>query len=160
MIRSNEKKRNEIKISDISIVPCPNEINRDRAKFIAAMLYGCEGSKYPATSGISFANSDPYLIVTFISLLRKSFDLDESKFYIHLQVHSTHDYLEIRKFWSDILNISEKRFIKPTTRIPRGGKHRKNYMGTCTVRYEDYRIQLSLLGIYESFIKQFYIPEV
>ena len=124
------------------------------------MLYGCEGSKYPATSGISFANSDPYLIVTFISLLRKSFDLDESKFYIHLQVHSTHDYLEIRKFWSDILNISEKRFIRPTTRIPRGGKHRKNYMGTCTVRYEDYRIQLSLLGIYESFIKQFYIPEV
>jgi hypothetical protein len=114
----------------------------------------CEGSKYPAHRGVAFANIDPALIATFLQLLKKGYDLDQNKFAVHLQIHTTQDYEELRRFWSKLLALPEKRFCKPTVKAPKGGKHRKVYMGTCTLKYWDYRIQLKLLGIFERFIKQ------
>jgi len=93
------------------------------------------------------------LLKLFIKLLRESFDINESKFRIKLQIHSTQNFNEIKKFWSKVLNIPTAQFIKPTITIANGKKHRKNYMGTCTIRYVDYRIQLQLIGIYEQFGK-------
>lgn len=58
------------------------------------------------------------------------------------------------KVWFKLLALLEERFYKPTVKAPKGRKHRKVYMGTCTLNYWDYRIQLKLLGIFERFIKQ------
>jgi len=129
-------------------------MNKNQAKFITAILYGCEGAKYPASNAVSFSNSDPNLILVFLKLLKKSFNLDKKKFSVHLQVHTNHDYRDLRKFWANLLNLPETCFMKPTIREPRGKKHRNNYMGTCTLRYRDYRVQLKLLGIFEAFIRK------
>ena len=64
------------------------QINRILAKVFCGILYGCEGSKYPASNCIIFTNSDPELIVSFVNLLRSSYKLDESKWRVHLQIHS------------------------------------------------------------------------
>jgi hypothetical protein len=153
LIINNERRRKEIKNSETAIIPKSSSVTRDQAKFLAGMLYGCEGSKYPSSSGV--ANSDPTLVVTFVKLLRKGFELDENKFSLHLQIHTTHDYQKLRKYWSNLLQINEESFIKPTIKEPRGGKHRRNYLGTCTVKYRDYKIQLRLMGIFEKFTQQF-----
>ena len=158
LLVNNERRREKIKKSDISVIPNIKKLNSKESKFLASLLYGCEGSKYPAQRGVAFANSDPGLIVTFIWLLRKGFELKEDKFTVHLQIHTTHNFKELKKYWSKLLNLSEKCFIKPTITVPRGGKHRSVYMGTCTLRYWDYRIQLKLLGIFERFIGSF-IPK-
>lgn len=153
LIISNEKRRKQIKNSETCVVKAINALTRNEAKFLAGLLYGCEGSKYPAHRGLAFANSEPELILTFTKLLRKAFDLNEQKFSIHLQIHTSHNFVELRKYWSQLLNLPEECFTKPTVTTPRGGKHRNIYMGTCTLRYWDYRIQLKLLGIYERFLK-------
>lgn len=154
LIIENERIRKKLKDFETSVIPKINSISKNQAKFLAAMLYGCEGAKYPSSNRINFTNSDPDLILTFLKLLKKSFDLDKKKFSIHLQIHTNHDYQKLRKFWADFLSVSEDCFIKPTIREPRGKKHRSNYMGTCTLRYRDYQIQLKLLGIFEKFIKK------
>jgi len=149
----NEKKRAEIKRSEIHVAPDIDSITKDQARFLAGILYGCEGSKYPSHSGVAFANSEPNLVLGFLQLLRRAFDLNDSKFSVHLQAHVTQDYEEIKKFWSNLLSLPQSCFIKPTVRQPAGKKHRNNYLGTCTLRYRDYRIQLKLLGIFEKFIE-------
>jgi hypothetical protein len=155
LLTSNERKRQEIKASETSIISTLKNISNREAKIFAALIYWCEGTKYPASNKLEFTNSDPTLQKLFISLLRKSFPLDESKFRVHLQIHDIHVIQEINRFWSKLLSIPESQFIKPTITKARGGKHRKEYFGTCALRYTDFRIQLKLIGIYEAFAKRF-----
>lgn len=155
LIASNQRKRDRFLSMDCKVVPKIKSINKSKAIFYAGLLYGCEGSKYPAHKGISFSNSDPSLVAAFLFLLRKSFGLDENKFSVHLQIHTTHDYLQLKKYWSGLLNISENQFIKPTITKPKGGKHRSVYLGTCSLRYTDYGLQLRLLGIFGKFLSSF-----
>jgi len=154
LIIGNEKIRKDLKKSEVSVIPKMSSIGKSQSKFLAAILYGCEGAKYPSSSNVGFVNSDPDLVLSFLILLKKSFDLDEKKFSVHLQIHTTHDYKKVKEFWANFLDLPENCFIKPTVREPKGKKHRNNYMGTCTIRYRDYRIQLKLLGIFEKFIKE------
>ncbi|HEY5601261.1 MAG TPA: hypothetical protein VIK81_04220 [Patescibacteria group bacterium] len=151
---NNEYRRNKIRKQDIYLVPLNSGISSEQARLFAALLYGCEGAKYPSTTVASFVNSDPKLVSTFISLLRKAFKLDENKIRIQLQIHNSHDYLQVRNFWSRLLNVSVEKFIKPTITLPRGKMRRQNYLGTCSVRYIDNKIQLRLLGIFEKFCSQ------
>src|SRR5438128_327503 len=53
-------------------------LNMDALRLMAAALYVGEGSK--RNDAFSFCNSDPNVIRGWMSLLRRSFDLDESKF--------------------------------------------------------------------------------
>jgi len=112
-------------------------------------------NRYPSSTAVTMVNSDPDLMRTFIHLFRRSFVLNEAKFQVHLQIHTTHDYKQVRDYWSKLLHIPECRFMKPTVTKPKGGKHRKEYFGTCTVKYHDYRLLLKLMGIYEVLAKKF-----
>lgn len=149
LLRTNERKRRELKDSEAGTLESLKRINKDGAKIFASLIYWCEGSKYPATNKVELTNSDPNLMKLFVNLFRKAFDLDETKFRIHLQIHDVHNFEELKSFWGNLLGIPSGRFIKPTVTKMKGGKHRKNYLGTCTVRYHDFRIQLKLTGIYE-----------
>ena len=59
--------------------------NAKIGKLICGILYVCEGSKYPSTRCLSFANSDPKMMKFFLSMLRKYFDVDEKKFRCRVQ---------------------------------------------------------------------------
>lgn len=155
LIKTNEYKRNEIRNSESEAVIEIDQLNQKQSMFVTSMLYGCEGAKYPSSNRIEFVNSNPDLILTFLKLLQKSFKLKNDKFTVHLQIHSTHDFTVLRRFWSEFLDIPESYFIKPTVTKPNGKKHRKNYMGTCSLRYRDYKLQLKLIGIFDAFIRQF-----
>lgn len=148
---NNEFRRKKIREQDIKLVPSMVAISSEQARIFAAMLYGCEGAKYPSTTVMSFVNSDPNLIKTFVALIRKGFIIDEKKFRIQLQVHTSHDLETVRNYWSKLLDIPEKQFIRSTITTPHGKMRRQNYIGTCGLRYLDYRVQLRLLGIFERF---------
>lgn len=154
LIATNERKRQDYRGSEKSVVDGMNLSDAEKTKVFVALLYWCEGSKYPSSTAVTMVNSDPELMKTFVQLLRRAYDLDESKFRVHLQIHTTHDFTKIRAYWSNILQISSSRFIKPTVTKPNGKKHRSQYLGTCTVKYQDYRILLKLMGIYEAFAKK------
>lgn len=154
ILQKYSKKRADIKKSETTIIKHLSEIHVDTAKILTAIIYWCEGSKYPASNALTFVNSDPELVKVFVLLLRRAFTLDESKFTVHLQIHTSHDFEKTKLFWSNLLNIDSRAFIKPTVTIPRGKKHREVYYGTCTIKYYDFRLLLKLMGIYEAFAQK------
>lgn len=155
LVQTNRRIRNELKQKDLACVGNLKNINREQAKLFVALLYWCEGSKYPSSTAVTMVNSDASLLKTFIELLRKAYSLDEAKFHAHVQIHNSHNYEDIKQYWSTYLRISTEKFMKPTITKPRGMKHRDGYYGTCTVKYQDYRVLLRITGIFESFVTHF-----
>lgn len=142
----NLQKLNKNKSSKIKL-----EINSRRAKLLAGLLYWCEGSKYPASNFISFANSDQKLVETFLKLFRLGFKPEERKLKVHLQLHTTHNPKVITSYWSQLLKIPEIQFYRSTITRPTKNMKRLNYMGTCAIRYYDVKILWEITGIFENF---------
>lgn len=153
LLESNEKLRRETIKSEEGLVKRVN-FDEDSIKLYCSILYGCEGSKYPSSNGVAITNSDPKLILTFITLMRKAFNLKEDKWRVLMQVHSHQDYNNLLDYWSRILSIPKKQFFKPTVTKARGGRHREKYLGTCSLRYYDYKVQLKLIGIFNAFMRK------
>ena len=141
-------KRKSIVFEAVSTVKL--KIDSNQSRVLAAMLYWAEGGKYPQNTALSFCNSDPTMVIFFLKLLRTGFNLDESKFRVHLQIHDNQDKNKLFQYWSNLLDIPIEKFWKPTITSPTRKMKRMDYMGTCTVRYHDYRILLILTGIYKN----------
>lgn len=150
-IKSCERKRKSLINFDQVIV---TEISESQARLYAAILYWCEGSKYPASTSLSFTTSDIQMQRLFINLIRKGFGPIESKFRIWLQFHTDQDKNKLYRYWSTTLRVPVSQFIKPSVTDKKGGRYRRIYYGTCSLRYSDYSLILRLMGIYQKFYKQ------
>lgn len=127
------------------------KVSKNIAKILLSLLYWCEGSKPPAENCIAFSNSDWHLIKTFIELLRYGFKIKEEKIRIRLQIHTTHNYEQISLFWSKLLSVPLDQFTKPTITMPTLNMKRRDYRGTCTVKYCDIKLLFGIIGLYETF---------
>lgn len=88
--------------------------NNTIQKAFLSLLYWAEGQKLPLRGAqVRFANTDPRLILLFLSLLRNCYALDESKLRVRLHLHWYHNVKKIKEFWSKLLDIDESRFLKP-----------------------------------------------
>jgi hypothetical protein len=132
------------------------KINSRTARLFASILYWCEGSKYPSSNFIAFANSDVGLVVTFLELFRIGYNPKEDKIRVSLQLHTTHNETEMTAFWSNKLKISKNQFYKTTFTNPTKNMKRKNYKGTCTIRYYDVSLLLEITGAFEAFSRKNY----
>lgn len=123
--------------------------NKHLLKAMLVMLYWAEGGKGRGT--LQFVNTDPDLMLLFITLLRKSFVLDESKLRARLHLHYYHKIKKVRKFWSTLLSISESKFgkiyIKPRSKTK---KFRKNFAGICFIKYHNDELRYELLTLAHS----------
>jgi hypothetical protein len=153
VIRTHQKRRRLLLNSENNILNTVN-FDENNAKIFCGILYGCEGSKYPANNGVALANADPELILCFLTLFRKAFTIDRTKLRVHLQIHSNQNYEQLLTYWSGLLSVSKSQFYKPTITEPHGRKHREKYLGTCTIKYFDYKLQLKLIGIFEKFMRK------
>lgn len=117
-------------------------------KSLLAVLYWAEGAKHRGVSGLQFTNTDPDLSRFFITLLRKCYKLNESRFRIRLHLHYYHKIVESKKFWSKLLKIPLSQFtstyIKKRSRKKR---FRKNFMGICLMRYLDSNIRKDIMEL-------------
>lgn len=121
-------------------------------KLACALLYWGEGSK---TDGrVAFTNSDPMMIRVFMQLLRRCFDLDETKWRAVIHLHSYHDEVKQKRFWQSITVISANNvtiYKKPNS----GQNTRANYPGCITVRYYDKNLFYQLEALYKQFAIQY-----
>jgi len=129
--------------------------DKGNVRVLLSVLYWCEGHKPPASNFVGFTNSDYALVRTFVLLLRTGFDIKEEKLKAYLQIHSTHDYGKLLKFWSGLLGIPPERFYKPTVTKPTRNMKRRNYLGTCTVKYFDVKLLYGIVGLYERFAEKY-----
>ena len=98
-------------------------------KTILAMLYWAEGQKIPELSTcVKFVNTDPRMILLFITLLRNCYEIE-------------------RKFWSGLLGVDESQFgkiyVKPRSRTK---KFRRNFAGICFVIYYSVDLRREIVG--------------
>lgn len=121
-------------------------------KLFCALLYWCEGSK-GSKSDLRFTNSDPLLIKTFVTLFRKSFSVNESKFRILMHLHEYHDEAIQKKFWSNVTKIPKNKFQKTYLKKNSGKRIREGYQGCISIKYYDSKIFKEIKAIYSSFCK-------
>ena len=117
-------------------------------KSMLAMLYWAEGAKYKGVSGLKFVNTDPKLILFYITLLRKCFNIDESRFRVRLHLHYYHNIKNAKNFWSGLTKIPLQQFGSIYIKRRSQTKHfRQNFMGICFISYLDSNIRRELLEL-------------
>lgn len=94
------------------------------------------------------------MVKTFLKLLRSTFILDEKKFRALVHIHEYHNEKEIKAFWSKVTGIPLTQFNKSYLKTHTKKIIRKNYKGTISIRYYDYKIALELSFIYNIFAKK------
>ena len=129
------------------LLSCPLD-NTSFYKSLLSMLYWAEGSKSAYRSGTTFANTDPNLAQLYITLLRKSYPVDEDKFSIRLHLHYYHPAKKTKDFWSKKLHIPLTQFTKVyIKKRSRTKRFRKNFAGICFIYYGNSRIRRELLEL-------------
>ncbi len=128
-----------------------NKPKSQQYKAILALLYGCEGVKR-SDGRVVFVNSDPELIGYFISLLRKAFTIDESKFRILMHLHGYHNEKKQKAFWSKITAISENQFSRTFWKSEGKKNKREGYQGCISLRYNDKSVQTELVMVYRKLL--------
>lgn len=121
-------------------------------KLFCSIFYWTEGTKNPQTR-VSFTNSDPMMVKTYLLLLRTAFGLDETKFRALVHIHSYHNDNEIKEYWSSITHIPLSQFHKSFHKQSDHKRKKKDYKGTICVTYYNSQIALELTLLYNIFAK-------
>lgn len=123
--------------------------NSDIAKIVLAILYLTEGAKHQKGS-VMFGNSDPKIISLFLKLMRRCYNIDESKFRCTLQCRADQNINELEKFWSKTTDIPVNKFYKARVdpRSINKISRKKDYMGVCRIDHFSAHIfnELMIIG--------------
>lgn len=116
------------------------------------MLYWAEGNK---RHSVGVSNSDPELIRLMMKWFRSICKVRDERFKIHLNIHSGQDDIQIKKFWSAIIEIPVSQFGKSYIK-EEGTGHRKNilYNGTIKIQVCDKNLLYKILGWIEGVISK------
>ena len=132
--RNQKQKKTEKLISETKATISALNVNIEMKKAILTSLYWSEGSK--TRGGMTFVNTDPRLMLLFITLLRECYSLDETRFRISLHLHDYHKEKEVKKFWSKLLSVPEEQFYKIYRKHrSKENTFRRNFGGICSLRY-------------------------
>lgn len=147
---SNQKKREDLlkSIGDKAkkTLSFFNEKDIENLKIVLAILYLGEGAKWKGHSGLMLGSSDPNIILLYIELLRRCYNIKPNQMACRISFRADQDIKKLEKFWSQTTNIPPEKFYK-TIPDPRtiGKKTLKtDYMGVCVVTCKGVDIQLEL----------------
>jgi predicted transcriptional regulator len=123
------------------------------AKIACALSYWCEGAKNKGNYAVSFTNADPGMIQYFLSVFRRSFEIDEKKFRGLIHLHEYHNAKKQLRFWSGITGIPVSQFNKPFIKKHTGINKKENYPGCLNIRYFDSKIYKEIMIIIKHLLK-------
>ena len=117
-------------------------------KALLAMLYWAEGTKHEKAAALTFSNTDPRLVVLYLSMLRNCFDIDEKRLRVRLHLHYYHNKRETRQYWSKLLDVPENQFGKLyVKKRSKTRKFRRNFKGICIVFYGSTGLLIEMLAL-------------
>ena len=131
-----------------------SDLDKFSARLICSLIYYCEGNKN-VYNGVGFTNSDPNLVKTFLFLLRKGFDINESKFHPCVHLHGYHNIKKQINFWAKTTNIPKSQFNRPYLKPNTGKRLRENYQGCINIRYNNNDMARQLLMTAKAFIEKY-----
>ena len=147
LLEKQKKYKNDLEIR-CSVLKNKSKYTRDNLKLFLALMYWAEGSK--TEKRLSFTNSDPEMISTYVKLLRASFNIKEEKISAVLHLHDYHNREEMINFWSKTIGIDKKR-ISIYNKEHSGLRKKEEYKGCISVRYSDYQIFDEMMLIIKRF---------
>ncbi len=130
-------------------------------KIAGAMLYWAEGNK---THSTALANSDPALLIFYISWLKNILKIQPTQLTAQIHLHEGQNDGDEKLFWSKLTGIPLDNFHK-TYYKPVGTGHRKNilYHGTVKIRVKGVGSELlrqKILGWIEGFLSHYIKQDV
>ena len=131
-------------------------LNLENLKIILAILYLGEGAKWKSHSGLLLGSSDPIIVLLYISLLKKCYQIKLNQLKCRISYRVDQNIRELEKHWSNITKIPKENFYK-TKPDPRtkGKKTKKNdYKGVCVITCAGSHIQLELEEIAKILLKK------
>ncbi|MBD9734431.1 hypothetical protein IGX29_21985 [Streptomyces sp. H28] len=124
-LRLREEKRRQTKAAAASEIGALT----DRELFIVGVaLYWAEGSKsksYSRRERVTFVNSDPDMITTFLAWLRL-LEVDPTTFRFAVQIHESADVGAAEQFWADHVGIHRSDLMKTTLKKHNPRTNRRN----------------------------------
>lgn len=128
-----------------------SQLDQQTTKLLLAILYGCEGAKTDRGARLTFINSDPRLIVTFIKLFKSVYKTKNDRWRGCLHLHTYHNAKKQIRYWSELTKIPTTQL---STYIKRSDHKRKrtDYPGCLSLRYYDSTIAKELYYLYKGFI--------
>ncbi|MBI4068218.1 hypothetical protein HY413_02320 [Candidatus Kaiserbacteria bacterium] len=135
--RRVERARRERAFIESNLVVCRHMSQNHYAQKIAlAMLYLAEGGKRKHGSMV-FGNSDPHIVLLFLSLLRACFSVDESRLRVTLQCRADQNVKKLERFWLRTTKVPATQFYKAQIDQRTVGKptKKKEYKGVCRIDY-------------------------
>lgn len=128
-------------------------LDKEYIRLMCALIYYCEGRK-SMYDHLSFTNSDPNLIRTFLKLFRAGFNVNENKLHVCVHLHQYHNPTTTLRFWSRLTGIPLRQFMRPYQKPNTGKRIRNGYNGCAAVSYYDVNMAREVLTLAEAFLKQ------
>jgi hypothetical protein len=131
----------------------------ERDLFVAGIaLYAGEGAK--TGSSVLFANTDPCMILLFVTWLRHFFPIDESRLRIRLYLHEGLDVDAAVRFWSEHTGIPPAQFGRPYRAVADPSRRTaKHPLGCPAVRYSSASTLRAVLALTSALLtSSFAIP--
>ena len=121
-----------------------SSLTESEFKIAGLMLYWAEGNK---KHHIGVSNSDPGLIRFMMKWFKDVWGVQDERFKIYLNLHSGQNETQIKKFWSNVINLPVSQFGKSYVK-KEGTGHRKNilYNGTIKIEVCDKNLLYKILG--------------
>jgi len=154
----HQKTREKFKIATIKAEKTITDLKKSFNKksflrLILSTLYLGEGTKNK--SMVCLANSNPDICKFFIALLRNTYKIDETKFRCHLHLRTDQNINKKIIYWSQLLQIPQKKFHKTQIDKRSSGKTTyPDYHGVCAIYYYDAKVQKEILTLGNELINK------
>jgi hypothetical protein len=152
VLTKNRQRQGRLGFAKASAQTIAEQLPIDNATFnkgLLAMLYWAEGTKSPHRAcSMTFTNTDPALMLFYITLLRSTYTIEESRLRVRVHIHYYHSENEAIGFWSQLLKIPKSQFGKIYVKNrSKQKKFRENFQGICFVMYGSEAIRQEVLAL-------------
>lgn len=132
------------------------KFNLENLKIVLAMLYLGEGAKWKSHSGLLLGSSDSQIILLYVSLLEKCYNIELSQLKCRISYRADQNIRELEKYWSNITGISKDNFYKtkPDPRTIGRKTEKTDYKGVCVISCAGSHIQLELEEIVKLLLEK------
>lgn len=156
LISNKNRRESYLKTVEGQALKVASSLDMENLKIILATLYLGEGAKWKGHSGLMLGSSDPDIILLYIELLGRCYDIKPVELKCRISYRADQDILKLESFWSKITCIPLKNFYKtkPDPRTIGKETQNKEYRGVCVLTCKGVNIQLELEQIMKILIRK------
>lgn len=133
------------------------ELSAKELLIAGTALYAGEGSKRDGS--VRFANTDPRMVLFFVTWLRRCFTVAEERLRVRLYLHEGLDLEGAVQYWSELTGIPPSQFIKPYRAVAdssiRSNKHPR---GCPAVIYSCSHTHRAIVGLTDALLSSNRLP--